>query len=158
MVDPESSVQSVISNDDLLTEILVRLPLLSLVLFKSVSKRWLSLIKVANVALLLVVKNDAHSRHFTIYEKGNMYSEWSVKYIVNLDDTIKLFSKRWSIYNNIFCIVLGEREEDSFLVLKLGKKVVQYKFVSKTLSTISDLGPNEHLIRCFQFIPSFANV
>nr|GEY13945.1 hypothetical protein [Tanacetum cinerariifolium] len=42
-----SSVQSVICNDDLLIEILVRLPLLSLVLFKSVSKRWLSLIKHA---------------------------------------------------------------------------------------------------------------
>ncbi|GKD15275.1 F-box protein-like protein, partial [Tanacetum coccineum] len=44
-----SSVQSVISNNDLLTEILVRLPPLSLVLFKSVSKDWLSLIKNANV-------------------------------------------------------------------------------------------------------------
>ena len=44
-----SSVESVISNDDLLTEILVRLPVLSLVYFKSVSKRWLSLIKDASV-------------------------------------------------------------------------------------------------------------
>ncbi|GJX79032.1 F-box protein-like protein isoform X1 [Tanacetum coccineum] len=39
------SVLTVMSNDDLLTEILLRLPVISLVLFKSVSKHWLSLIK-----------------------------------------------------------------------------------------------------------------
>ncbi|GJS11049.1 F-box protein-like protein [Tanacetum coccineum] len=46
MAGPESSrsVELVISNNDLLTEILVRLPVVSLVLFKSVSKRWNSLI------------------------------------------------------------------------------------------------------------------
>ncbi|GKE20680.1 hypothetical protein Tco_1432192, partial [Tanacetum coccineum] len=51
MAYPESSsMELVISNNDLLTEILVRLPTLSLVLFKSISKRWSSLIKeVANV-------------------------------------------------------------------------------------------------------------
>ncbi|GJX92315.1 hypothetical protein Tco_0345641 [Tanacetum coccineum] len=35
---------------------------------------------------------------------------------------------------------------------------IQKHSVSKTLSTISDLGPNDNLLRCFQFIPSFANV
>ncbi|GJS93256.1 F-box protein-like protein isoform X1 [Tanacetum coccineum] len=39
------SVHAVVSDDDLLNEILVKLPVISLVLFKSVSKRWLSLIK-----------------------------------------------------------------------------------------------------------------
>ena len=39
-----SSVNAVVSNDDLLIDILLRLPVLSLFLFKSVSKRWLSLI------------------------------------------------------------------------------------------------------------------
>nr|GFB56351.1 hypothetical protein [Tanacetum cinerariifolium] len=41
------SVHTVMSNDDLLNEILLRLPVFSLVLFKSISKRWLSLIKDA---------------------------------------------------------------------------------------------------------------
>lgn len=108
--------------------------------------------------LLLVDEDDAHSSHFTIYEKGNVYSEWSVKCIVNLDDIIKPFPKTRSIQELIYCIVLGEREEDSFLVMQLDKKVVQYKFVSKILNTISDLGPDEDLVSCFQFIPSFANV
>nr|GEW75387.1 F-box protein At5g07610-like [Tanacetum cinerariifolium] len=44
-----SSVQSVISNNDIITEILLKLPILSLVLFKSVSKHWYSLIKEANI-------------------------------------------------------------------------------------------------------------
>ncbi|GJX32515.1 cytosolic glyceraldehyde-3-phosphate dehydrogenase [Tanacetum coccineum] len=39
------SVRTVVSNDDLLNEILLRLPVISIVLFKLVSKRWLSLIK-----------------------------------------------------------------------------------------------------------------
>ncbi|GJW66336.1 AT-hook motif nuclear-localized protein 28-like protein [Tanacetum coccineum] len=109
--------------------------------------------------LLLVAKESDCSRHFTIYEKGNVYSEeWSVKYIVNIDDIIKPFPKRWCIYKTLYCIVLEEREEDSFLVMKLDKKVVQYKIATKTLSTISELGPNDDLGTCFQFIPSFANV
>ncbi|GJY35390.1 AT-hook motif nuclear-localized protein 28-like protein [Tanacetum coccineum] len=107
--------------------------------------------------LLLVAKESDCSRHFTIYEKGNVCSEWSVKYIVNLDDIIKP-PKSWYIYRTLYCIVLEEREEDSFLVMKLDKKVVQYKIMSKTLSTISELGPNDDFFECCQFIPSFANV
>ncbi|GJS22088.1 AT-hook motif nuclear-localized protein 28-like protein [Tanacetum coccineum] len=107
--------------------------------------------------LLVGDKGGAHSGHFTIYEKRNEYSQWSLKYIVNLDDIIKPFPTSWSIWSNVFCIV-SEEKEDSFLVMELDKKVVQYKIVSKTLSTISDLGPNGNLVSCFQFIPSFANV
>nr|GEX68840.1 F-box protein At5g07610-like [Tanacetum cinerariifolium] len=270
-----SSVQSVISNNDIITEILLKLPVLSLVLFKSVSKHWYSLIKEANITfcpnldplsglflkkisyknycesfsydfvsldtrisiyrssllatnftfgpevrhksddvkildscnglllcrtysegkifkldimnehpvltafqtpltldvkfhygwlfesrgyLLIVGMENACSQHFTIYKKRNVYSEWSVKYIVNLDEIINPFPKRWSECSNVFCIVLGEREEDSFLLMQLDQKVVQYKIVSKTPITISDLGRNENLSSCSQFIPSFANV
>ncbi|GJU13268.1 F-box protein-like protein [Tanacetum coccineum] len=70
--------------------------------------------------LLLVDKHNHPSKCFTIFEKGNGYSEWSVKYIVNLDDII---AKRLSIRERIYCIVLGEREEDSFLVWRLGRKL-----------------------------------
>nr|GEZ03084.1 RNA-directed DNA polymerase, eukaryota, reverse transcriptase zinc-binding domain protein [Tanacetum cinerariifolium] len=75
--------------------------------------------------LVLVGKDNACSWHFTIYEKGNVYSEWLVKYIVNLDDIIKPFPEMWSmccISRIIYCIVLEEREEDSFLVIELDKK------------------------------------
>ncbi|GJR79631.1 F-box protein-like protein [Tanacetum coccineum] len=46
-----SSVHTVVSHDDLLIEILLRLPILSLILFKSVSKHWLSLIRNINPTL-----------------------------------------------------------------------------------------------------------
>nr|GEV98500.1 hypothetical protein [Tanacetum cinerariifolium] len=69
--------------------------------------------------LLLLGLNKACSRHFTIYEKRNVYSEWSLKYIVNLDDIIKPFPRRWMECLCVYCIVLGEREEDSFLVMEL---------------------------------------
>nr|GEV37277.1 hypothetical protein [Tanacetum cinerariifolium] len=71
--------------------------------------------------------------------------------VMNVPD-ILLFMKRGT------CILKNEREEDSFLVMKLDKKVVQYKIMSKTVITISELGPNDDLGKCFQFIPSFANV
>ncbi|GKB47983.1 cytosolic glyceraldehyde-3-phosphate dehydrogenase [Tanacetum coccineum] len=46
-----SSVITVLSTDDLLIEILLRLPVISLHLFKSVSKHWLSLITSPNFTL-----------------------------------------------------------------------------------------------------------
>ncbi|GJZ96275.1 cytosolic glyceraldehyde-3-phosphate dehydrogenase [Tanacetum coccineum] len=46
-----SSVITVLSNDDLLMEILLRLPFISLHLFKAVSKRWFSLITFPNLTL-----------------------------------------------------------------------------------------------------------
>ncbi|GJW55488.1 hypothetical protein Tco_0099573 [Tanacetum coccineum] len=81
-------------------------------------------------------------------------------------------------------IVLGEREQDSFLVIKLSGKVVQYNLISKTLHEIYDCGSNQlddnhddndddddddddddELLQQFQaehnvyeFIPSFASV
>ena len=43
-IAPSYSAEIIASNDDLLREVLVRLPIKSLIKFKSVSKRWLSLI------------------------------------------------------------------------------------------------------------------
>ncbi|GKA51862.1 receptor-like protein 7, partial [Tanacetum coccineum] len=60
--------------------------------------------------LLLVGKDNACSRHFTIYEKGNVYSEWSVKYIVNLDDIIKPLPKMWNCcsWGGVTCSIKGQ--------------------------------------------------
>ncbi|GKB04264.1 hypothetical protein Tco_0832407 [Tanacetum coccineum] len=40
-------------------------------------------------------------------------------------------------------IVLEEREEDSFIIINLSAKVVQYNLISKTLHEIYDMGSNE---------------
>ncbi|GKB82476.1 hypothetical protein Tco_0949371 [Tanacetum coccineum] len=72
-----------------------------------------------------------------------------------------------------FSIGLGEKEEDSCLVINLSGKVVEYNLISKTLHEIYDIGSNQfddnldddELITPFvadhnvyEFILSFASV
>jgi hypothetical protein len=59
---------------------------------------------------------------------------------------------------NVWSTVLGQRIDDAFLVMEIHEKVVQYKFVSKTVSTLYErelVIPPPHN---YQFIPSFARV
>ncbi|GJY67234.1 F-box protein-like protein [Tanacetum coccineum] len=88
------SVQSVISNDDLLTEILVRLPLLSLIFFKSVSKRWLSLIKDDNLTFRPNLDPPA-GLFFTKYTNKNNCESVSYDF-VPLDNRIPLRATNFS--------------------------------------------------------------
>ncbi|GKC29596.1 hypothetical protein Tco_1036890 [Tanacetum coccineum] len=63
----------------------------------------------------------------------------------------------WSIQYIVWSLVVGEREEDSFLVMNLFGKVVQYNLISKTVSEIYDMGSNEVADDYLQgFIPPFA--
>ncbi|XP_024987307.1 F-box protein At5g07610-like isoform X2 [Cynara cardunculus var. scolymus] len=273
-----SSAYEVLSYDDLLIEILLRLPAISLHLFKSVSKRWLSLITDPNFTLrrsqitnidppsglflqrpyvpydyefvpfdiripsnrspinttlafgpdagfhhgiywnnaihwldfvngglhfkldiehplltrvqtpgtldrklhyvhkllesrgrLLLVYPVLDSRQLKVYEMRNEYSGWLVKYIVNLDDMGKLFPKTWLISAKRFCIivrsvVVGEREEDSYVVMEVSGKLIQYHIVLKTLRMIYGLASTcppvseAKKFGSFQFIASFAGV
>ncbi|GJT70134.1 hypothetical protein Tco_1029420 [Tanacetum coccineum] len=100
---------------------------------------------------------------------------------VHTDDFMTPLPEGWSIRFNVWSIVLREREQDSFLVIKLSRKVVQYNLISKTLHEIYDCGSNQlddnhdddddanydddELLQQFQaehnvyeFIPSFASV
>ncbi|GJZ68373.1 hypothetical protein Tco_0631613 [Tanacetum coccineum] len=69
--------------------------------------------------LLLVYRDDIGSREFTIYEMMNGCSLWMVS-------------------NG-----LGEKKEDSFLVINLSRKIVKYNLISKTISEIFDIGSNQ---------------
>ncbi|KAI3796440.1 hypothetical protein L1987_39111 [Smallanthus sonchifolius] len=104
---------------------------------------------------------------FEIYEMSKGYSGWLVKYKVILEDITKLYpkTKRLSrktmgFCSKVRCIVLGAREEDSFLVFETKCMVLQYKIVSKTLHLLHDLGSEakKHERDNFQFIASFAGV
>ncbi|GKA65675.1 hypothetical protein Tco_0765382 [Tanacetum coccineum] len=93
-------------------------------------------------------------------KNGN--SEWSVKYFVNLDDMMRPFPTwrmplDWDCYH-ILSIFLGEGEEESFMVFELSGKVLQYKFVSETVSKLLDLGKGVHRDDHQEFIASFAHV
>ncbi|GJU56874.1 retrovirus-related pol polyprotein from transposon TNT 1-94 [Tanacetum coccineum] len=195
----------VLTNDDLLTEILIRLPILCIHLFTTVSKQWQRILTspvftlnsskitkvdppvglfvnhirssfhcdfvlldpkiksrkytidksftlgsteaVDNVNILqscndsLVCTDYIGSREFTIYEKGCFV--WSIKYLVDTNDFMSPLPEIWSIRSIVWSIVLGEREEDSFVVINLSRKVVEYNLISKTLCEIYDMGPNQ---------------
>ncbi|GKE56797.1 hypothetical protein Tco_1495982 [Tanacetum coccineum] len=103
-----------------------------------------------------------------------------VRYRVHTNDFMTPFPDGWSIRSIVWSIVLGEREQDLFLVIKLSGEVVQYNLISKTLHEIYDCGSNqvddnhddnddaddddeflqqfqaEHNV--YEFIPSFASV
>lgn len=105
--------------------------------------------------LLLLGVDYANSQQFNIYEMSNVSSEWSVKYNLILDDNIISWPR--TISGNVWCIILGEREEDSFMVMELDKKVVEYKIMSNNLRELYDMGPGAALCG-FQFFASFAGV
>ncbi|GKA69503.1 hypothetical protein Tco_0775567, partial [Tanacetum coccineum] len=93
--------------------------------------------------LLAVLRHYFGSREFTIYKMRKWCSVWSVRYLVNTDDFMNPLPEGWSIWSIVWSIVLGEREDDSCLVLNLSEKVVQYNLISKTLHEIYDIGSNQ---------------
>ncbi|GJR02190.1 hypothetical protein Tco_0525174 [Tanacetum coccineum] len=125
--------------------------------------------------LLLVCRDNIGSSEFTIYEMMKGSSVWSVRYCVDTDDFMTPLPEGWSIRSTVWHIVLGEREEDSLLVINLSGKVVQYNLISKALHDIFDCGSNQlddnhdddddelpHQFEAehnfYEFIPSFARV
>lgn len=86
-----------------------------------------------------------NSVHLNIFEMKNEYSRWSVKYIVNTDDVVMLIPETWKLSAERFSfkvllIVVGEKEEDLFLVMETYKKVVKYKVMLKTLRMLYEYG------------------
>lgn len=113
-------------------------------------------------SLLLLCKDYHHSPHLNIYEMKNEYSKWSVKYFVNVHDMMRPYPT-WRLptdwgCDNILSILLGEREEDSFMVIELSGKVLRYKFVSETVSKLLDKGKRVLRHDCHDFVASFSHV
>nr|GEY11816.1 uncharacterized oxidoreductase At4g09670 [Tanacetum cinerariifolium] len=104
--------------------------------------------------LLLVCSNDISSSNFTIYEMMKGCSVWMVRYVVNTEEFMTLLPERWSIWSTIWSIGLGEREEDSFLVINLSRKDVKYNLISKTISQIFDIGLNQ-MDDDYEFFPPY---
>nr|GEW34285.1 retrovirus-related Pol polyprotein from transposon TNT 1-94 [Tanacetum cinerariifolium] len=93
--------------------------------------------------LVLVPRDCIGSSDFTIYEMSKGCSMWSIKYIVNTNDFMNSLPEGWLSRSIVCSIVLGEREDDSFLMINLSTKVVQYNLILKTLSEIYDMRSNE---------------
>ncbi|GJZ35653.1 hypothetical protein Tco_0581470 [Tanacetum coccineum] len=75
-------------------------------------------------SLFLVCLDNFGSREFTIYEMMIGCSVWMVRYRVHTNDFMTPLPEGWLIRSNVWSIVLGEREQDSFLVIKLSGKAV----------------------------------
>nr|GEZ66865.1 hypothetical protein [Tanacetum cinerariifolium] len=105
--------------------------------------------------LLLVRRDYLGSKEFIIIEMRKVFYVWSVRYLVNTDDFMTLLPEGWSIWSTVFSIILGEREEDSFLVINLSEKVVKYKLISKTFHDIYDMGSNQLNRNLNEFILPF---
>jgi F-box interacting protein len=109
--------------------------------------------------LLLVTMIGTPVPKLNVYEMTNDDSRWSVKYFVTLDEGWRSMPT-----NNIrdsfgvLSINLGEREEDSFLVMFLDGKVVRYNFVSRNVSTLTNYRSSGPPPFSFEFIASFARV
>ncbi|GJS25576.1 hypothetical protein Tco_0454208 [Tanacetum coccineum] len=119
--------------------------------------------------LVLVRRDYIGSSEFTIYEIMKGCSVWSIKYIVDTDDFMTPLLEGWSIRSIVWSLVLGEREDDSFLVMNLSGKVVQYSLISKTLRddylhgfippfAMYDMGYKKLDHKVYEFILSSASV
>nr|GEU58079.1 hypothetical protein [Tanacetum cinerariifolium] len=116
--------------------------------------------------------DDIGSREFTIYKMMKGCSVWSVRYLVNTEELMNSLPEVWSIRSTVCSIGLGEKEEDTFLMINLSGKVVKYNLISKTVNEIFDIGSNQmnddddvEFIQPFsvdpniyEFIPSFASL
>ncbi|GJS88189.1 hypothetical protein Tco_0770825 [Tanacetum coccineum] len=106
--------------------------------------------------LVLVRRDYIGSSEFTIYEMTKGCSVWSIKYIVDTNDFMTPLLEGWSIRYIVWSLVVGEREEGSFLVMNLSVNVVQYNLISKTVREIYDMGSNEVVDDYLHgFIPPF---
>ncbi|KAJ8752832.1 hypothetical protein K2173_008567 [Erythroxylum novogranatense] len=104
---------------------------------------------------------------FDVYEMKSDYSEWLVKYRIDLSEIVAAFpevvrihydpsSLNYHTFNmlgpkynrpvhNILCIIREEQDEDSYMVLHIPGNIVSYSFKDKTFRKIRD------------FVPDYAN-
>nr|GEV04292.1 hypothetical protein [Tanacetum cinerariifolium] len=78
---------------------------------------------------------------YLLHLQGKLFEWRGSLFLVCLDD---FGSREFTIYEmKIGCSVWMVREQDSFLVIKLSGKVIQYNLVSKTIHEIYDCGSNQ---------------
>ncbi|KAK9057423.1 hypothetical protein SSX86_022258 [Deinandra increscens subsp. villosa] len=117
-----------------------------------------------------------------IYEMCKRRLVWVEKYIVDIGDVMMKYRKTWMlkkhhprrrttceleywlcsgwIHTSVQCIVIEKKEDDdSFLVMEIFGKIIQYKIVSKTIHKLYELmEPDRYYSNSFNFIASFADV
>ncbi|KAK9050730.1 hypothetical protein SSX86_030295 [Deinandra increscens subsp. villosa] len=111
-----------------------------------------------------------------IYEMCKRRLVWVEKYIVDVGDIMMKYRKTWMkkhhrrnyelewllICSRVQCIVIEKKEDDddSFLVVEIFGKIIQYKIVSKTIHKLYELREPDRYYSSdsINFIASFADV
>ncbi|KAJ7970617.1 F-box protein [Quillaja saponaria] len=75
---------------------------------------------------------------FNVYEMEWDYSGWFVKYHVDLDHPRLSFELKGYMFS-ILCVVRGESDEDSYLVIHVPGKVLRFTFQDKTFHNLYDI-------------------
>ncbi|XP_065871766.1 F-box protein At5g07610 [Euphorbia lathyris] len=91
------------------------------------------------------------STQFDVWEMENDRSGWSVKYRVNLDGIVSGFPGMIRSYIDpselnyyvfeILCIVEGEREDDSYMVLHIPANIIRYDLKTRSFKKLCDFPP-----------------
>ncbi|XP_071712694.1 F-box protein At5g07610-like [Rutidosis leptorrhynchoides] len=105
---------------------------------------------------MLLVVRCCRFRRLNVYEIKKDYSDWSIKYHVDLEEVIRVYPSmmtRLGLHFVVQCLVLGVREEDSFIVLELPGKLIQYKFVLNTISQLYDFSNESRRVHQGGFFP-----
>ncbi|XP_076906692.1 F-box protein At5g07610-like [Bidens hawaiensis] len=112
--------------------------------------------------LFLICSQD-NPKQLNIYEMSKWDAGWSVKYLVCLSDIVmpspKTSSKSAGWFGSrVRSIVVGEKDEDSFLVMKMCGKILRYSIGLKTFFKLCKLDSDVYSSDSFQFIASVAAV
>ncbi|XP_076937268.1 F-box protein At5g07610-like [Bidens hawaiensis] len=112
---------------------------------------------------LFLICSQNKPKQLIVYEMSKWDSGWLVKYIVCLSEIImpspKISGKSASWFRSrVRSIVNGEKDEDSFLVMKMCRKIFRYSIGLKTFFKLHELGPVSYSLDSFQFIASVAAV
>ncbi|OMO52210.1 hypothetical protein COLO4_37349 [Corchorus olitorius] len=96
--------------------------------------------------LHLIIIYGPDIKEFDIYEMEKDYSGWFVKYRVDLDAITAAFPEMvdldcYMFDFNILCVVREANDEDSYMVLRISDKAIQYNLKDGSLSSICDLTP-----------------
>ncbi|GKD09854.1 granule-bound starch synthase [Tanacetum coccineum] len=76
-------------------------------------------------SLVLICWDYEPSNLLGIYEMKNGCADWLFKYFVDLNDVLRGFGKPyWRIRRNAMSIVLGEKEDDSFMAIELAGRLL----------------------------------
>ncbi|CAI9302296.1 unnamed protein product [Lactuca saligna] len=87
--------------------------------------------------------------HLNVYEMLNDHSGWFLKYAVELDELLHAYPQMINSYQDpsspryyefeLFDVVRGEEEDETFMVIKIPGKIIRYNVVYKSFKQIFDL-------------------